>query len=173
MNAGYGMARRPSKPGDRHGVKAADEPEDLPACPAGEPEAVEAHWRALVATCDRMTARDVPALLEYCRVLADLDEARRHVREGGAMVLSKSGDLTENPWADRERKLRAQSIQIGKGLDHVLNGRVVSGAAAAKAAEADRKAEAKAKAEADRKAEAKERRAEEAAKRKAAREAVE
>ena len=59
MNAGYDMARRSVKPGEQY-RQGSDDPEDLPACPAGEPPAVEAHWRALVATCDEMKARDVP-----------------------------------------------------------------------------------------------------------------
>ena len=179
MDAAYDMARRTDKPGERRfGGEPRDDPADLPACPAGEPPAVEAHWRALISTCDGMQARHVPVLLEYCRCLADLEEARKQVQAGGAMVLTKGGDLAENPWADRERKLRAQSIQIGKQLDGALDGRVVNGAAAEAIAEATAKAEAEAEAEAkreaaakaERAAKAKAKRAEAAEKRKATRE---
>ena len=110
-------------------------------CPKGEPPAVEAQWDALVATVGSMSAGDVLGMLDLARCLADMEEARRNVAEGGAFVLSKSGDMTENPWADRERKLRAQSVQLRKSID-CLGRDVVSRGVAA---EFTAKAEAKAK----------------------------
>ena len=156
----------------------APEPEDerdvLP-CPAGESAAVERQWTALAATCNRITAGDAVMLLELSRCLADLEEARKQVEEVGVFVVSKGGDLVENPWADRERKLRGQSMQLRKQLD-CLGAPVVSMEAAAKVeAEVRAEAEAKAKAEAEAKAaeEAKAAaKAEAAAKRRARREAA-
>lgn len=79
-----------------------------------------------------MTVGDMVMLLELARTLADLEEARRQVAEGGAFVLTKASDLTENPWAGRERKLRAQSIQLRKSLV-CLDAKVVSCEAEAEA----------------------------------------
>ena len=157
MDAQYRMVRDPREP-------RAREPAVMP-CPAGEPPAVEAQWAALAATCWKLTADDAVGLLELARCLADLEEARRNVAEGGAFVLTKGGDLAENPWADRERKLRAQSIQLRKSLT-CLGSVVVSRDLAAEV-EAKRAAEAKREREAADRAKAK--RAEAAAKRKAAR----
>ena len=145
MDAAYDMVRDERTYAERSGSSVGSE---LLPCPEGEPPAVEAQWRALAATCEDMTAGDVVMLLELARCLADLEEARRQVSEGGAFVMTKSGDLTENPWADRERKLRAQSVQIRKSL-HCLGTRVVSCGFVEKAeAEASAKAESAAKAKA-------------------------
>ena len=89
-------------------------------------------------------------LLELARCMADLEEARRHVAEGGAFVLTKSGDMAENPWAGRERTLRGQALQLRKSLA-CLDRRVVSHDFAAQAeAEAAAAAKRKAKREAAR-----------------------
>lgn len=144
MDAAYDMVRDP-RPGGPFCDKN-DGPEALP-CPAGEPPAVEAQWRALAATCTGMSAGDVVLMLELARCLADLEEARRQVTEGGAFVMTKSGDLTENPWAERERKLRAQSVQLRKSILCLGKSVVGSDFAAASAAKAKAEAEAAAKAE--------------------------
>ena len=72
MDASYVMAR------DRRSIPRWDDapvsPNMVP-CPEGEPPAVEAQWRALSATCGRMSAGDVVMLLELARCLADLEEA--------------------------------------------------------------------------------------------------
>ena len=161
MDASYDMARDLRTHAQRRA--AVDGPEVLP-CPVGEPPAVETQWRALAATCEDMTAGDVVGMLDLARCLADMEEARRQVSAGGTFVLSKSGDMTENPWADRERKLRAQSVQLRKSLG-CLGTRVVSRGAAAEFA-------AKAEAEAEEAARAAAAKAEAAAKRRAKREAA-
>ena len=140
MDAAYDMVRDKRPYAERSGGGGGSEV--LP-CPVGEPPAVEAQWRALAATCEDMTAGDVVMLLELARCLADLEEARRQVTEGGAFVMTKSGDLAENPWADRERKLRAQSVQLRKAL-HCLGRGVVSRRFVDGAAEAEAEAEARA-----------------------------
>lgn len=128
-------------------LRGRAEPEILP-CPAGEPASVEAQWRALAGTCAGVTAGDVVMLLELARCMADLEEARRHVAEGGAFVLTKSGDMAENPWAGRERTLRGQALQLRKSLA-CLDRRVVSHDFVAQA-EAEAAAKRKAKREAAR-----------------------
>ena len=167
MDAAYDMAR------DRRAHERFREPEDdglevLP-CPAGESPAVEAQWQALAATCGKLTAAETLGLLDLARCQADMEEARRQVATGGAFVLTKGGDLAENPWADRERKLRAQAMQLRKGLD-CLGKRVVSRDFAA---QIDAKAKRKAEAEAKRKAEAEAKKAAAAEKRRRKREARE
>ena len=169
MDAAYNMARdkRSSREVWEDGPKAHP-------CPAGEPPAVVAQWDALAATCTALTAGDVVMLLELARCLADLEAARRQVAEGGAFVLAASGAMTENPWADRERRLRAQAMQLRKTLT-CLGSEVVTRDHAAevdakRAAKAKREAEAAAR-EAAKKAEAAAKRKEAAEKRKAKREA--
>lgn len=158
VDGAYNVVRDARPPIQQGGV-----PEVLP-CPAGEPVAVEQQWAALAATCDGVTAGDVVVLLELARTLADVEEARRRVAEGGAFVLVKSGDMVENPWAVRERALRGQALQLRKSLD-CLDRRVVSHDFAAQA-------EAKAQAAVEEAEAAKAKRAEAAAKRKAKREAA-
>ena len=141
---------------------------DVLPCPAGEPPAVEAQWTALASTCDGVTAGDVVMLLELARCLADLEEARRNVTEAGAFVLTKSGDMTENPWCARERTLRAQALQLRKSLP-CLGSKVAPAPVVAAAEEA----RAAAAAEEERKAAAaKAKRAEAAERRRAKREAA-
>ena len=165
MDAAYDMVRDKRTYAERGG--ADDGPEVLP-CPEGEPPAVAAQWASLAATCESVPAGDVIGMLDLARCLADMEEARRQVSAGGAFVMTKSGDLAENPWADRERNLRAQSVQLRRSID-CLGKRVISRGAAA---EFSAKAEAAAKAEAEEVARAAAKKAEAAEKRRAKREAA-
>lgn len=170
MDAAYDMAI--DKREGSNWQREAPGPDRLPY-PGGEPPAVEAQWRALVATCARIESGDVVILLELARCLADLEDARRQVTEGGVFLMSKSGDLTENPWADRERKLRTQALQLRKSLT-CLGSAVLSRDAAAEvdaAAKAEAEAAKKAAeaAEAKKKAEAAEKRRKRKEEREAAR----
>ena len=80
--------------------------------PAGTPEPVARHCRDLCARVPWLVASDSWLLLELAQLLADVDEARANIREHGVMILTKTGEVRENPWAERERKLRDQLVRL-------------------------------------------------------------
>ena len=80
--------------------------------PAGTPEPVARHCRDPCARVPWLIASDGWLLLELAQLLANVEEARANVREHGVMVLTKTGELRENPWAERERKLRDQMVRL-------------------------------------------------------------
>ena len=97
--------------------------------PSGTPEPVARHCRDLCARVPWLIASDGWLLLELAQLLADVEEARKQVQAGGAMVLTKTGELRENPWAERERKLRDQLVRLAAqyGLTPVARRANVSG----------------------------------------------
>ena len=81
--------------------------------PPSEAEPVREHWERIRAAAPWLGQSDRPLVLELARVLADLDEARQHVRDEGAM-LAKQGGMVENPWALREHRCRGMVYRLAR-----------------------------------------------------------